>query len=360
MKVRHLGRALVGACLVATMVAACGSDGGTDASGNSGELKTVRFGGQKVAADAGLFIADSMGFFKDQGIKFEYTRLNDASAITNSLATGHLDVAGATITPGTFQAVAKGLGIKIVGDKNYQAPANGDRPAVSASRLAVLPKYDKGDIKSTLEALRGKKIAIHSKLSIQIVYLTMLLEKYGFKASDFKITPVLSPDQTAALKNGAIDAAVMQEPYFTQAVEAGIVKQASDLTEELPSEGASMTAVLYSKTFLQNKDTAQKFMNAYIRGVRVYNDAMVYGKDKDKVVKIIAEGTNVPEKSIADSHPAGLDPDQKISLEWLQYCEDFYTKSGDLDAKVNVADMVDTSFRDNAVKELGQYEPPAS
>jgi len=359
MKFRHLGRALLGACLVATLVAACGSDDGASGSGDSGELKTVRFGGQKVAADAGLFIADSMGFFKEQGIKFEYTRLNDASAITNSLATGHLEAGGATITPGTYQAVAKGLGLKIVGDKNFQAPADGSRPSISATRLAVLPKYDKGDIKSTLEALKGKKIAIHSKLSIQIVYLTMMLEKYGFKASDFQITPVLSPDQTAALKNGAIDAAAMQEPYFTQAVNAGIVKEASDLNDALPQGGASMTALIFGKDFLKDKDTAQKFMNAYLKGVRVYNDAMFYGKDKDKVVKIIAQGTGTPEASIADSNPAGLDPDQKISLEWLQTCEDFYTKSGDLKVKVNVADMVDTSFRDQAVKELGQYEPPS-
>lgn len=341
-----------------SLLAACG--GGTTTSSSSGELTEVTIGSQQVAADAGLFLADQLGYFKDAGIKATFQRMNDASVITNSLATGHLDVAGATITPGTYQSTAKNLGIKIVGDKNFQAPARGTLPAMSATRLAVKPQYDKGNLAATLDALRGKKIAIHSDQSIQIVYTDMLLRKYGFSRSDFQITPVLSPNQTAALQNGAIDAAVMQEPYFSQAVAAGIVKPASDMTEELPPNGASMTALLFGKEFLAEKDTAQKFMTAYVRGVRAYNDAMFYGKDKDKVVGIVANAIGVPPAQLANTYPAGLDPEQSIDLTWLQTCQDFYRSNGMLDAQVNVADMVDTSFRDEAVKELGPYAPPKS
>src|SRR5690606_4793100 len=179
---------------------------------------------------------------------------------------------------GTFQAAAQKLGIKIVGDKNFMAPPREGLPAMSGTRLGVLPQFDKGDLKGTLEALRGKKLAIHSDLSIQKVYLSMLLEKYGFKLDDFEITPVLSPNQIAALKNGAIDAAVMQEPYFSQAVRQGIVKEASDMTEELPAKGVSTTALLYGKEFLKDTAAAQGFMIAYMKGVRVYNDAMFFNK----------------------------------------------------------------------------------
>jgi NitT/TauT family transport system substrate-binding protein len=343
------------ALVVLLLVAACGGNG---SASESGGLKLVRIGSQKITADAGLFLADRLGYFKQEGIRVTFNRLDDASAITNALATGRLEVAGATVTPGTFQATAQGLGIKIVGDKNFMAPPRGDLPAMSGTRLGVLPQYDKGNLKATLEALRGKKLAIHSDLSIQIVYLSMLLHKYGMSLDDFDITPVLSPDQPAALKNGAIQAAVMLEPYFSQSVERGIVKPVSDMTEELPAQGVSTTAVLYGKQFLQDKETAQGFMNAYMRGVRKYNDAMFYGKDKAHVIKIIAEETGLPADEIANTYPPGLDPNQQINLDWIQTCEDFYLKQGTLDVRVDPADMVDTSFRDQAIKKLGEYEPP--
>lgn len=350
---RILGGAGV-ATLALTLAAGCSSDrtGGGDSS-------VVRIGSQKVTADAGLFIADKLGYFKQQGITVKFNRMNDAATITNALATGQLEVAGATITPGTFQAGAKHLGIKIVGDKNFMAPPRGALPAMSGTRLGVRPQYDKGNLKATLEALRGKKLAIHSNLSIQIVYLNMLLEKYGFKLSDFKITPVLSPDQTVALKNGAIDAAVMQEPFFSQAVDQKIVKPASDMTEELPARGVSTTALIYGKEFLKSPN-AKKFMIAYMKGVRTYNDAMFHDKNKPKILKVISAESGVSVDDLSKSYPPGLDPDQRIDPSWIRTCEDFYRSNHSLDTDVDVSTLIDTSFRDAAIKELGQYEPPKS
>lgn len=340
--------------LIAALTAACGGN-----SASADGLGTVTFGSQQVEADAGLFIADELGYFKDQGIKIKFQRLSDASAITNALATGHLDAAAATITPGTFQAGAQGLDIKIVGDKNFMAPPRGQLPAMSGTRLAVLPQYDKGNVKDTLAALKGKKLAIHSNLSIQIVYLGMFLKKYGYSLDDFDITPVLSPDQTAALKNGAIDAAVMQEPFFSQGVESGLVKPVSDLTEELPSSGVSTTALLYGKSMLANPDVGKKFMVAYMKGVRTYNDAMFYGKNKQKIVNLIASRMKVPADQIAKTYPPGLDPNQNIDTDWLSTCEKFYQDHKMLTDNVDPSDLVDTSFRDYAIKQLGEYKPPA-
>jgi NitT/TauT family transport system substrate-binding protein len=352
---RLSGRALLAVAAVVVAAAGCGQSSESD-SGTS----EVRIGIQYVTADGGLFLANDLGFFREQGISVTFNRMNDAATITNALATGQLEVAGATITPGTFQAAARKLDLKIVGDKNFMSPARGDLPAMSGTRLAVRPQFDKGDLKATLEALRGKKLAIHSKLSIQVVYLGMLLEKYGMSLEDFAITPVLSPDQTAALKNGAIDAAVMQEPYFSQAVRQGIAKPASDLTEQLPAQGVSSTALLYGKQFLENPDLGRKFMIAYVKGVRAYNDALFHGKDKSKVLDLISKNTDVPVADLEKTYPPGIDPDQRIDPSWIKTCHDFYRSNGTLDKDVNVADLVDTSYRDAAIKELGSYEPPAS
>lgn len=334
------------------LLGACATEGG------SGNLTEVRIGSQQVSADAGLFIADERGYFEDEGIKVSYERLDDASAITNALATGHLEVAGATMTPGTFLSAEKDFGIKIVGDKNYMAPPSGKTPAISATRLAVPPESDKGNIDETLKSLKGKKIAIHSDLSIQIVYLAKFLENHGYSLDDFDISPVLSPNQTAALKGGSIDAAVMQEPYLTQAAQNDIAVEVSDLTEGLPG-GVSTAALVFGPDFIDDEDTAQGFMNAYIKAVRDYNDAVYHEADdkKKEVMQIVSDHTKTPLEDLMNSHPAGLDPDQEIDMDWIQHCSDFYQKTGDLKADVNVKDLVDPKFRESAIKEFGDYEP---
>ncbi|GAA5144933.1 ABC transporter substrate-binding protein [Microbacterium pseudoresistens] len=350
--------ALIAAAVLSLVlpVSACSSASTTPADPGSDELTLVRIGSQQVAADAGLFLADERGYFADAGIEVKFERLADASAITNALATGQLEVAGATMTPGTFMSVEQDLGIKIVGDKNYMAPADGDTPAISATRLAVLPEYDKGDITATLESLKGKRLAIHSSLSIQIVYLAAFLENHGFSLDDFQITPVLSPDQTAALQGGSIEAAVMQEPYLTQAITNDIAVEVSDLTDGLP-RGVSTAALVYGPAFIEDAETAQAFMNAYMKAVREYNDAVFYGTEEEKraVMEVVAERTGTPIEDLMKASPAGLDPDQVVDSDWIQHCSDFYQMTGDLAVDVDVADLIDTQFRDAAIKELGEY-----
>jgi hypothetical protein len=61
-----------------------------------------------------------------------------------------------------------------------------------------------------------------------------------------------------------------------------------------------------------------------------------------------------------DENPAGLDPDQVIDVNWINTCQEFYRANGMLDVRVDAAKLVDTSFRDAAIRELGPYAPPAT
>ncbi|PXY18911.1 ABC transporter substrate-binding protein [Prauserella muralis] len=334
------------------LLAACGAAGSSSTGQTADGLTVVRIGSEKVTSDAGIFLADHLGYFKEAGIKVEYVRLKDAPAITNALATGNLEVAGASLAPGIFTAAQRDIDLRVVGDKQSI------RPGVSATRFAVKPEFDRGDIGRTLEALRGKRVAVHSKLSIQMFMLSNLLRQHGMSLKDFQITPVHSPDQVSAFQGGSIDAAVMLEPYYTQGVEAGIVKPASDLTEGTPPEGETLTGLLYGKRMLEERKLGTAFMNAYVRGVRAYNDAIFHGKNRDKVVEIIATEADMPVDLIKKTSPVGLDPDQRLDPSYIGRLQDFYISQGELDQPVDVNRLVDTSFAEAAVKQLGQYQAP--
>ncbi|MQA08933.1 MAG: hypothetical protein GEU98_10385 [Pseudonocardiaceae bacterium] len=348
---RTIAKALaaVAAC---ALLAGCGAAGSSSSGTTENGLAVVRIGSEKVTSDAGIFLADHLGYFSDAGIKVEYERLKDAPAITNALATGNLEVAGASLAPGVFSAAQRDIDLRVVGDKQSI------RPGVSATRFAVKPEFDRGDIGETLKALRGKRVAVHSKLSIQMFMLSNLLRQHGMSLRDFQITPVVSPDQVSAFRGGSIDAAVMLEPYYTQGVETGIVKPVSDLTEGTPPDGEILTGLLYGKRLLEDKKLGVAFMKAYIRGVRAYNDAIFHGKNRDQVVETIAKEADMPADLIKKTSPVGLDPDQRLDPAYIDRLQRFYIKQGELDAPVGVHNLVDSSFAETAVKQLGKYRAP--
>lgn len=349
---RRIAARLLALAAGSALLVGCGAAGGGSAGGGGDGLTVVRIGSEKVTSDAGIFLADHLGYFKDEGIKVEYVRLKDAPSITNALATGNLEVAGASLAPGVFSALNHDIQIRVVGDKQSI------RPGVSATRFAVSPKYDKGNIEKTLQTLRGKNVAVHSKLSIQLFMLSNLLKRHGMSLKDFHITPVHAPDQVSAFKGGSIDAAVMLEPYMTQGVEAGVVKVVSDMTEGTPKQGETLTGLLYGKKMLQDRKLGNAFMRAYMRGVRAYNNAMFHGKDHDKVVKIIAKETDMPVELIDKTDPVGLDPDQRLDPEYISRLQNFYIAQGMLNNPVDVHELIDTSFAKAAVKQLGEYHAP--
>lgn len=349
---RHL-ISVIALCSTLFALAGCRASGAGSAAKDSDGLTIVRIGTEKVTSDAGIFMADKLGYFKAAGLKVRYVRLANAPAITNALATGDLEVAGASLAPGIFSSLNSRLDIKLVGDKQSI------RPGVSATRLAAKPQYVRGNTKATLQALRGKKIAVHSKLSIQVFMLNNLLARYGMTMNDFAITPVLSPEQISAVKGGSIDAAVMLEPYLTEGTELGLVKQVSDLTEGTPQGGEVLTGLLYGKEFTEKKDLGDAFMVAYMRGVRAYNDAIFGGKDKARAVQIIAQETKAPVGLVEKSHPSGLDPAQRLDVPYLERLQDFYVKQHLLPRPVDVKKLVDTSFADHARAKLGPYTIPS-
>ena len=84
------------------------------------------------------------------------------------------------------------------------------------------------------------------------------------------------PEMLVALHNKAIDAAINNKPTITLAEEEGVAVRAS---KDVIYPGQQTAVVLYSEKFAQERrPVAEKFMNAYIRAVRDYNNAIHGGR----------------------------------------------------------------------------------
>lgn len=338
-------------CTIGFVAAALslGSFAGLKAA-SAADLKVVKFGSVGGMTDAPIYLADEAGLFAKAGLKVDRQRMTSAPNLMTATATGQLDVAGISITPGLFSSVQQGMQLRIVGDKQSL------RPGVSATRLVIRSDLDQGDEAKNMQALKGKKIAVSAKASSVYMLLEDLLKKHGMTFNDVQVVELSYPNMLPALTSKAIDAAVDLEPFLSRAMSAGAVKVVSDLSEFVPPTGSTIVPLVYSEKFANEKPEAMAFMKAYLQGVRMYNDAIIKGKDKDKAIAVIAKYANVKPEIVREAFPAGLDPDQRVSKEFLDRLQTFFVQQHYLRSTVDVSKVVDLSFADAAVKELGPYK----
>jgi NitT/TauT family transport system substrate-binding protein len=304
---------------------------------------TVRFGSVGGMSDAGLYLADEFGYFREAGLRLDMQRQDSAPTLTAAIAMGELDVAGIALSPALFNSVTRGLALRIVGDK--QTVGNG----FSATRLVVVGP-------GALATLKGKTVGVSSLKAIALMQLRDALATAGLSLADVHVTELPYPNMVTAMATGALDGAVIQEPFLTRAINVDHVHVVSDLIPPEHPAGYSTVALVYSEKFRERRATAQAFMDAYVRGVRAYVDAFAHGVNKARIIDIIAQRAKLPADMVRDSFPPGLDPNQLIDAQSLNHVQEFFVQQGDMTARVTLDQVTDPSFAQASVAKLGVYQ----
>lgn len=314
---------------------------------------TVRVGTTNSSSDVAFFIADKKGYFKQEGITITLTPFDSAAKMVAPLGAGQLDVGGGAPSAGLYNAVARGINIKIVADKGSSPPGYGYNPLLVRKDLV-----DSGKFKS-FKDLKGLKVAGVAKGTSPDSILNEALKKGGLKFGDVEMVYMGFPQHVLALQNNAVDAAVTTEPSATRAIQSGAaVRYPND--EIYPDQ--QIAVALYSGTFIkQNPDAAKKFMRAYIRAVRDYNDALkdgrLAGRNADEIIAILTEYTSVKDANVYRTIVAnGCNPNGKVNETTLKKDFEFYKSQGLIQGKVTVAQALDNSFAEAVIKELGPYK----
>jgi NitT/TauT family transport system substrate-binding protein len=335
------------AILLAAGIALSGcaqASGNTDTGG--AEITTIRFGSVGGLTDAGLYIADAKGYFEEAGIKVTFERMGGGSEIGAAIATGNLDVAGFALTAGFFNAIAEGLELKIVGDKQSILPG------ASATRIVTRPEFVGDNPQETFDNLRGKIMAVSAQTSATVAALDFALAGYGLSIDDFDLREMGYPEITASLQTGQIDAAVELEPFLTTALDAGLV-DIDDLTGTVDDNGGTLVPLVYSQRFIdENPDAADAFMTAYMKGVREYNEAFLDDVNKQEIAEIIAEASGQKLDLVLRAKVAGLSSDQVVSVEFIEKIQDWFVERGLVTKPIDAKSVIDVSFAEKAQKEL--------
>jgi NitT/TauT family transport system substrate-binding protein len=318
------------------------------------QTETVTIGITNSATDGGFFIADKKGYFKAEGIEIKTTPFASAAGMIAPLGRGQLDVGAGTVAAGLYNAVERGVQMRIVADKGSVTDK------LEYSTLVVRKDLvDSGRYK-TLADLKGMTIATASPGSGSESSMNEALKKGGLKYADVKVVYMGFPQMRLALINKAVDAAQSNEPTLTRTLHEGVAVRAS---KNVIYPGQQTAVVLYSEDFAQNhRPLAQKFLNAYIRGVRDYNDAIkdgrLAGPNADEIITIFTQSTPIKDReTYATMNAFAVNPNGGVNVAALNNDLKFFKERGLVAADTAVEKVVDKSFAEEAVRLLGPYKP---
>jgi NitT/TauT family transport system substrate-binding protein len=152
-------------------------------------------------------------------------------------------------------------------------------------------------------------------------------------------------------------AALNVEPFVTRIVDDryGTLYQRSDQI----APGQQVAEVFYGAPFLCDQpDVGRRFMVAYLKAVRFYNDAVERNDPARRQEAVAILMRNTPVKDAVLYEPMampGLAPAGRLNVPSLTCDQDFWLARGVQQTPVNLDELVDHSFADAAVAALGPY-----
>jgi len=305
-----------------------------------------------ASSDSPFFIADKRGYFKDEGLTVKFIRFDSAAKAMAPLGTGELAVASGATSAALYNAVRRGVTLRIVADKASNPPGFG-------FEALMVRKGLEGTIKQ-LADFKGRKIAISAAGNSEDFLVDYALHKAGMTIHDVEPVYLGFPQHIAAFTNGGIDVSLTVEPSISSILKAEKAVRFLGVDEFYPQFETAV--VFYSERFIKERpEDAKKFMRAFLRGARDYNDAL----DGDRltapaaadVIPILTEYSFIKNPDVYRAMRSHyVDPNGTNNVASLKDVWQFFKNEKLIDGSVTVDQVVDPSFAKWAAEQLGPYK----
>jgi len=265
-------------------------------------------------------IAVKNGYFDAANIKIDLVFAQSNASVIQQLAAGSYAVAPTAGMVDPIRAIDKGAALALV------------RIVIQAPPYALLAKPE---IKR-IEALKGKTISIGGPKDITRIFTERMLAPHGLNSGDYDyVFAGATSARFAALKSGAVDAALLTMPFNFFAEDAGFSNLGFTFAylPDMPFAGMAVNRAWAAA----NGDVLRRFLDAYNRGVAFFGDP----QNRDAVVALQMDvskiGRDDVEKAYAFLHDKNLfEPTGKVSKRKVGSVIDALRDLGDLPAGFTV------------------------
>ena len=333
--------------LVATFAVAALAGAGLATAGCSREraephLDTVRLFAQPHVSAGPLLIAEAEGFFREEGLAIDWIRTGSSRDLLPSLLEGDLDVLTSNLSPIFLNAIAQGGRLRIVADKGHLATDG-------CTYLSFLARPELLHDGKLLPPADGRKLRVsYRRGSFYEMLFDRALAASGLPREATELHFLSGEVENQALAEGALDVTTNSGAPMQALLDTG--KAAIWLrAEELLPEGQAYV-VMYGPRFLDREpETGDRFMRAYLRGVRQYNS----GKTR-RNVEILAAALDTPPAEVERSCWIGIRDDGKIDLATIDALIAWARDNGRLDAPLETATVWEPGFAERAASRSGR------
>ena len=299
----------------------------------------------QTTGTADVYIALDRGYYDEEGLQIDLQPMI-ASEVAQTLASGQISFGIANPDAGLFNAMGRGLNIKMLAALTRNKP--GDSVAAFMVRKDIV---DSGQYTSPKD-LKGKTVGIPA-LQSQF-YVDLFMQKDGLSASDLNIVMMQPADIVAGFASKTIDAAWNAEPQDTLAVQRGLAVEVAVTGDLFP--GAVGSTLALSPQFAQAQpEAAQRFVYATLRGHEDYYHAFI-AKDVDRsgVVQIMVNHTPIKDPKLWDVLGlASVDRVPVMDTTSWDVLQAYFVKISLEEKTVDLAQFVDNSYIQAAAQRLG-------
>ena len=328
--------------------AADGVLGSSGSTGPVGDPVQLEVGYMPILPVAQVFVMEGEGWTEEANLDLELTRFPNGPAMVQALASGELDVMFFGIGPAL---VAKGRGQDIT-----VVASNIVEQIGLIAREDLAGYWDAGNpaaLFADFEAGEGRKakIATFPQGSVpDIVLRFWLSEQLGIAFDDLEIVPMGADQVQQALLAGSVDGASILEPTLTIVQErdpsARVITRASEM---FPGQPGAVLAVR-NEIIDQYPDAVQALVDLHVRAT----DLLITDipRAAGHAVEFIGAGLVDPAtiEAALSSPSTNYMADPRAIREPTQRMHDFQLETGSLAAPVNLDELFDTSFYENATR----------
>lgn len=288
-----------------------------------------------------VHIANDLGLFKKNGLEIKVIELAGGVYTYRATVSGSADVASAS---GPFSIVgkAKGAATKMILSNS---------PKLEAS-MVVNAKI------KTLEDLKGKRIGIQEPGGFADVLARGVLRAAKIDPKDVHFVSIATED-VPALVADQVDTGILHvEQEMIAVSKVPTLHAIARLWEIQPNNLYAVMAVT-EKTIQDKRAALQAFVKGHIEATR-----LIY-TDRAKVVPIIIKYTKLPANVVDKALDFMVaqciwDPGHGLGPKRVNFTAELMTKIGNIpEGKTpKYEELVDLSFAQAAIKELGEYKGP--
>jgi NitT/TauT family transport system substrate-binding protein len=275
---------------------------------------------------APLAMAIEKGYMRDAGLELDLLPLGSGSEMVAPLSTGEIDAALGGVSASLFNALARGVDVKIVSDFSRMSRGHGFGAYVARNGVEL----------PTIEANRGKRVGFNNPGAPCHYMVGKMLESVGMSVADVQVVNMPFPTIPGAMAKQEIDAACAAEPWVANTLKAGDSHLVMTFDEIVPDMEVSV--MMISRQLAGERPVVERFLAALLRGAELGR------QQTPEVMEVVSAYTGLDVSVLKDTIWTDMARDGTVNVESMKDQLDFFRRAGLMQGTVDLDPFVDLSY----------------